>query len=115
MVAGRQRIAPEGRKGIDRRHGKHDFRQCRLPLKIWLKQSLGKLRLPADFAERLAAESFENLPLTGRRSPQISSLPWHHRDPFDRMLIAQAKVEELVMLTADEFLIAYGAAAHFAR
>jgi len=82
---------------------------------IWLKQSLGKLRLPADFAERLAAESFENLPLTGRQTRQVSSLPWHHRNPFDRMLIAQAQVEELVLLTADEFLMAYGAAVHCAR
>ncbi len=81
---------------------------------IWLKQSLGKLRLPVDFMERLAAESFENLPLTASQTRQVSLLPWRHRDPFDRMLIAQAQVENLILLTADESLAAYGPAVHFA-
>ena len=77
---------------------------------IWLKQSLGKLRLPADFMERLAAESFESLPLMASHTRQVSlMLPWCHRDPFDRMLVAQAQVEKLVLLTADEALAAYGA------
>ena len=45
---------------------------------IWLKQSLGKLRLPVDFTERLAAESFEILPLKASQTRQVSSLSWHH-------------------------------------
>jgi PIN domain nuclease of toxin-antitoxin system len=82
---------------------------------IWLKQSLGKLRLPVDFSERLASESFESLPLTASQTRQVSLLPWCHRDPFDRMLIAQALVEKLILLTGDEVLTAYGAVVHFAR
>jgi PIN domain nuclease of toxin-antitoxin system len=82
---------------------------------IWLKQSLGKLRLPADFTKRLAAECFESLPLTASQTRQVSLLPWRHRDPFDRMLIAQAQVEKLVLLTADEALAPYGAAVRLAR
>jgi PIN domain nuclease of toxin-antitoxin system len=82
---------------------------------IWLKQSLGKLRLPADFEERLAAEAFENLPLTGPHTRQVGSLPWCHRDPFDRMLVAQAQVEEIVLLTADPALAPYGSAVFLAR
>ena len=82
---------------------------------IWLKQSLGKLRLPADFTERLAAESFESLPLTVSQTKQVSALPWRHRDPFDRMLVAQAQVEKLVLLTADEALAPYGDAVRVAR
>lgn len=81
---------------------------------IWLKQSLGKLRLPVDFTERLAAESFESLPLMVSQTRQVSLLPWHHRDPFDRMLVAQAQVEKLVLLTADEALAAYGTVVHLA-
>jgi PIN domain nuclease of toxin-antitoxin system len=77
---------------------------------IWLKQSLGKLRLPVDFTGKLAAESFESLPLLASQTQQVSSLPWCHRDPFDRMLIAQAQVEKLILLTADEALAAYGSA-----
>jgi len=75
---------------------------------IWLKESLGRLRLPEDFEERLAAESFESLPLTAAQARQVAMLPWRHRDPFDRMLVAQARVENLILLTADDRVAAYG-------
>ncbi len=75
---------------------------------IWLKESLGKLRLPAGFEERLAAESFESLPLTAAQTRQVALLPWLHRDPFDRMLVAQARAENLIFLTADAGVAAYG-------
>jgi PIN domain nuclease of toxin-antitoxin system len=75
---------------------------------IWLKESLGKLRLPADFEQKLARESFESLPLTGAQTREVALLPWHHRDPFDRMLVAQSRVEHLTLLTVDERVAAYG-------
>jgi PIN domain nuclease of toxin-antitoxin system len=75
---------------------------------IWLKQSLGKLELPEEFEDVLAAESFESLPLTAAHTREVARLPWHHRDPFDRMLLAQARVENLTLLTADSALAAYG-------
>lgn len=75
---------------------------------IWLKVSLGKIRLPADFEVRLAAEQFENLPLTPAQARQVALLPWHHRDPFDRMLVAQALQENLVLLTVDDIIGRYG-------
>lgn len=77
---------------------------------IWLKQSLGKLRLPSNFDKRLAREAFESLPLTAAHAREVARLPWHHRDPFDRMLIAQSRVAELTLLTADESVVAYGGA-----
>lgn len=76
---------------------------------VWLKSSIGKLRVPSAFAERLAGESFTELPLRAEHTPAVAMLEWHHRDPFDRMLIAQAKCEHLVLLTADKTLAAYGA------
>jgi PIN domain nuclease of toxin-antitoxin system len=82
---------------------------------IWLKQSLGKLRLPANFLDRLAGEGFENLPLTGGQTARIGQMEWVHRDPFDRMLVAQAQTENLVFLTADEALAGYGPAVRVAR
>jgi PIN domain nuclease of toxin-antitoxin system len=82
---------------------------------IWLKRSLGKLKLPADFEEKLAAEAFESLPLTAAQTRQVASLPWHHRDPFDRMLIAQARAEGLTLLTADEALAAYSSFVRLVR
>ena len=82
---------------------------------IWLKQSLGKLRLPPDFLQRLASESFESLPLTAAQTAHVGQLAWVHRDPFDRMLIAQAQADNLVLLTADEALAGYGTAVRLAR
>ena len=75
---------------------------------IWLKQSLGKLTLPADFDEKLTGESFESLPLMAAHTRGVAAMPWHHRDPFDRMLIAQARVAGLKLVTADEVAAAYG-------
>jgi PIN domain nuclease of toxin-antitoxin system len=75
---------------------------------LWLKHSLGKLHFPSDFNRRLAFESFENLPLTAAHAGRVATLPWHHRDPFDRMLIAQAQEENLVLLTADKNIAKYG-------
>lgn len=75
---------------------------------IRLKESLGKLRLPVDFEKRVAVESFEHLPLTAAQTHGLALLPWHHRDPFDRMLVAQAQTESLVLLTADDAIGAYG-------
>ncbi len=82
---------------------------------IWLKQSLGKLSMPPDFADRLEEEFFENLPLTAEQTRQVALLPWHHRDPFDRMLIAQAQTERLTFLTADAPLGKYGEFVHVLR
>ncbi len=75
---------------------------------IWLKESLGKLRLGRDFEVKLAEESFESLPLTAAHARQVAFLPWRHRDPFDRMLVAQAKAEGLILLTADDLVTGYG-------
>ena len=75
---------------------------------IRLKESLGKLRLPRDFEAKLARESFESLPLTASQTREVARLPRHHRDPFDRMLVAQARAENLTLLTADAAVAAYG-------
>jgi PIN domain nuclease of toxin-antitoxin system len=75
---------------------------------IRLKESLGKLRLPEDFEEKLAVEAFESLPLTAAQARHVARLPWHHRDPFDRMLVGQAGAENLTLLTADDALASYG-------
>lgn len=75
---------------------------------IWLKHSLGKLRMPSDFEDKLAHEPFESLPLLAVHTREVALLPWHHRDPFDRMLIAQARAEHLIFLTADQVTAAYG-------
>ena len=75
---------------------------------IWLKYSLGRLERPAEFEEALAREEFEQLPLTVAHTRKVAELPWLHRDPFDRMLLAQAQAADLTLLTADSQLAQYG-------
>ena len=75
---------------------------------IWLKVSLKKLEIPEGFEEQLAQEGFESLPLTGSHTREVARLEWLHRDPFDRMLVAQAKAERLILLTVDEVVAGYG-------
>jgi PIN domain nuclease of toxin-antitoxin system len=75
---------------------------------IRIKQSLGKLRIPRAFAEVLRAEAFVELPVTVAHADALAGLALHHRDPFDRMLIAQASVETLSIVTRDTAFAPYG-------
>ena len=72
---------------------------------ISIKASLGKLRLPASpeayIPKRLADQAIRSLPVFQRHALKVYSLPWHHQDPFDRLLIAQAQAEGMTILTAD--------------
>jgi PIN domain nuclease of toxin-antitoxin system len=76
-----------------------------------VKWALGKLPLPASPVEyvpsRLERQGVEGLPVQHRHALQVASLPHHHRDPFDRLLLAQARAERLTFLTADRELAAY--------
>lgn len=79
---------------------------------IVVKASLGKLDLPLPpsryIPERLALLGHQTLPILQEHVFQLEKLPFHHKDPFDRLLLAQAQVENLVFLTADGTLIQYG-------
>ena len=71
---------------------------------IWeiaIKRALGKLRAPDHLAATVEAAGFSELPVTFVHAEQAGSLPKHHTDPFDRMLVAQAQVEGLTLVTAD--------------
>jgi PIN domain nuclease of toxin-antitoxin system len=71
---------------------------------IWeirIKEGIGKLDLPADFADALARQPFEPLAVTVAHVHALRELPLLHRDPFDRLLIAQARVEGMKILTRD--------------
>lgn len=72
-----------------------------------IKESIGKLSLDFDLHEDLPEESFDELPITGDHAKAVRELPWHHKDPFDRMLIAQAKYERAFLITGDRKLGAY--------
>jgi len=71
---------------------------------IWeirIKQALGKLEIPRNFRRVLDNQPFEILDITVEHAHAVEDLPAHHRDPFDRMLVAQAKVEGLTLVTRD--------------
>lgn len=72
-----------------------------------IKQRIGKLELPAMFEEVVLNAGFEPLVLTIAHARRLGDLELHHRDPFDRMLIAQAITEDLTLITADRQLQAY--------
>jgi len=76
-----------------------------------IKAGLGKLRLqgePMSFiTEQLVINGFESLPVQLNHSLFVYSLPEHHRDPFDRLLVAQAKLENLLLVTADNKITKY--------
>ncbi len=77
---------------------------------IWeirIKEALGKLKIPSNFQKVLSEQSFEMLDITFDHAHAISTLPNHHRDPFDRMLVAQAKTEGLSLVTRDRQLKNY--------
>jgi PIN domain nuclease of toxin-antitoxin system len=72
---------------------------------VSIKYALGKLPLPAAPAryvpDRMRSNGVRGLPITHRHALHAAELPAHHRDPFDRMLIAQAQLDKLTILTAD--------------
>jgi PIN domain nuclease of toxin-antitoxin system len=78
---------------------------------IWeaaIKAGLGKLNAAADdLVAGIGASGFAELPVSARHAARVRTLPQHHRDPFDRLLVAQALHEPLHLLTADAALRRY--------
>lgn len=75
---------------------------------ISIKKTLGKLKAPDALEEALEANRFNHLPISIRHGRVAGSLPRHHDDPFDRMLIAQAQTEQLIIVTHDVRIKQYG-------
>jgi PIN domain nuclease of toxin-antitoxin system len=77
-----------------------------------IKLSLGKLRLPGAIErfvpEHVAANAFHQLAIDFRHVARVATLPFHHRDPFDRLLVAQALEEQCAVVSADPVFRRYG-------
>ena len=68
---------------------------------IAIKVAIGKLDAPMDLPERVEDFGFELLAVTADHAWRVRSLPLHHGDPFDRILVAQAQLEQLTIVTSD--------------
>jgi PIN domain nuclease of toxin-antitoxin system len=79
------------------------------PWEFGIKRALGKLRYPDDLAAIIIEQGFTMLSINSAHSQAAPELPRHHTDPFDRMLVAQAQLEQLGLLSADQQLRPYAA------
>jgi len=77
------------------------------PWEIAIKTALGKLAPPEDLEEQLREKRFELLPIALPHTRAVASLPLLHSDPFDRMLIAQAQVDRMTLITTDRQIRRY--------
>ncbi len=76
---------------------------------ISLKKSKGKLKTPDDLAYQIAKHHFVPLSISLEHALLVEKLPWHHTDPFDRLLISQAITNALTLITHDKVLKLYAA------
>lgn len=74
---------------------------------IGIKKSLGKLTAPDDLDAIIEEEGFEKLVIDHHHAEAAPQLPLIHKDPFDRMLIAQAQIEGLTIVTSDSTIVTY--------
>ena len=76
---------------------------------ISTKRAAGRLAAPDDFLSRVLSAGHEVLPISGEHAWLAGNLPPHHKDPFDRILVAQAILEDVALVTHDQQLLAYDA------
>jgi PIN domain nuclease of toxin-antitoxin system len=74
---------------------------------VAVKKGLGKLEAPADFEDQVNTHRYEPLDITIAHAWAVESLPMLHKDPFDRLLVAQAMLESLTIVTRDRNIARY--------
>jgi len=104
------RLSPHARAVIADGHNEL-FLSAASGWEIAIKARLGKIQLPSDPAsfvpKQLRINSIEPLAVQMTHALRVHSLPGHHRDPFDRILVAQAQVEQVLIITADPHIAQY--------
>jgi PIN domain nuclease of toxin-antitoxin system len=107
MAGEPERIGKEARQAID--GGKEPIVISAVVIwEIAIKRRLGKLDAPEDLLTRLEQADVDLLPITARHADRVGTLPMHHQDPFDRLLVAQADIDGLALVSADSAMRRYG-------
>ena len=106
-LADDRRLSANARKAIE--DSELVFVSAATAWEIGIKSSLKKLEFRGELEAEMTANNFLPLPVTVAHAVSAGRLPRHHNDPFDRMLVAQASLEKLTLLTSDKRLAAYSA------
>jgi PIN domain nuclease of toxin-antitoxin system len=109
FVAGDERLSRRARKAIES-PDTINYISVASWWEIAIKCSLGKLRIDRpleDFMDERVEEGFRLLSIEAQHLPALSTLPFHHRDPFDRLIICQAMIENMTICTGDNRFAAY--------
>jgi PIN domain nuclease of toxin-antitoxin system len=100
-----ERLGADARRAIAETEGV--FVSAASAWEVAIKLALRKIRIPEPFARGVESSGFARLPITFEHAERVAALPVHHRDPFDRLLIAQAQEERLTIVTADRAFAKY--------
>lgn len=74
---------------------------------IQIKREIGKLKIPESFVTEIIRQGFRELPVRWNHALALFRLPPIHRDPFDRLLVAQAVTDDLTLISADQYITQY--------
>jgi PIN domain nuclease of toxin-antitoxin system len=106
LLSSDYRLSPAARTAMER----PDAQLIVSVVSVWeiaIKRSIGKLEAPDDIVERVDKAGAQMLSITPQHAHATGELPLHHRDPFDRLLIAQAQLEGCAIVTGDSAFPAY--------
>lgn len=104
-LAGDPALGPRARSAVE--SADQVFVSAVTPWELGIERAFGKIAFPDGLVEALVAGGFSPLPITAEHAQRAPVLPDHHRDPFDRLLVAQAQLEALTLVTADRRLQPY--------
>jgi len=110
FINGHKELSDLARKTIERK-GANNFVSIASLWEIAIKISIGKLKLKTPFAEiprQIVDNGFQVLPIKFEDTFRLSTLPFHHRDPFDRMIIVQSLTNQLNIISRDKQFADYG-------
>jgi PIN domain nuclease of toxin-antitoxin system len=110
FVAGQQGLSRRARRALEHREAVL-FLSAASVWEMAIKASLGRLSLPETAAAYIAGKlqtGLQMLPIEWSHAAAVETLPFHHRDPFDRLLVAQAQMEDLSIVSGDPAFPKYG-------